>query len=149
MTTRDRIAVALIVLLTISIPIILTSVHPDRERVSIFKKRIEVLRKNLEDEFFPQVRKPLSTYPAEEKLVSYFPDPFSNFSKADWDKFWSFIYRLHDTDDYGKDFSPKRKRQLTRSELEEALSREYPMPFGYFKREHWEEFWRDIIKYGK
>ena len=158
MSIRNIVSIVLLVGLTVSIPAIFKSIKSDafvdiRQKLtgnfSGIYRRMEVLKKNFEDEFTPRIKKPLSTYAAEEKLVIYFPEPFGNSSRGDWDKFWEFIYGTHVTDEYGKDFFPKRRRQLTKKELEEVLVKEYPVPFSYFKAQHWQEFWQEIVKYGE
>jgi len=158
MSIRNIVSIVLLVGLTVSIPAIFKSIKSDafvdiRQKLTgnflgIYR-RMEVLKKNFEDEFTPRIKKPLSTYAAEEKLTTYFAQEFASFNRADWDKFWNFIYGTHVTDDYGKDFYPKRKRQLTKRELEQALAKEYPMPFSYFNKEHWNAFWQDVVKYGE
>lgn len=158
MSIRDKFALVFIIGLSVSIPLIIKSMNSGgfidiRQKLakdfSQINRHLDVLRQNIKDEFFPRIRKPISTYPSEEKLVTYFPEPFGNFTRSDWDKFWNFIYGTHVTDDYGKDFFPKRRRQLTKEELKESLAREYPMPFSYFQAEHWQEFWKEIVKYGE
>ena len=158
MSIRNIVSIVLLVGLTVTIPAIFKSIKSDafvdiRQKLtgnfSGIYRRMEVLKKNFEDEFTPRIKKPLSTYPDEQKLITYFPETFTNFSRSDWDKFWEFIYGIHATDEYGKDFFPKRRRQLTKSELEQALAKEYPTPFSYFQAEHWQEFWKEILKYGE
>jgi hypothetical protein len=94
----------------------------------------------------PKRSRPLSLLQKETELKLYIGEPFRDFNKADWEKFWNVIYGGFPLEDAPREGWPKKIRQLADDEIAEKLARLYPQPFEYFKEEHWKIFFQVISK---
>ncbi|MEW6008696.1 MAG: hypothetical protein AB1629_03595 [Candidatus Omnitrophota bacterium] len=110
-----------------------------------FKLQLGIIKENTRDLIVPPRKQPGSLLLAEEKLKQFLPDPFAKFGQGDWDSFWNLIYGVHETDDYGINYTPKRKRQLNIDEIEEILRQDYPHIFPKFDSQTWHDFWTLIF----
>lgn len=105
------------------------------------------------DNFFygtsPEVKRHrlISTVKKETELQMYVGEPFKSFSRSQWREFWNFIYGAFPKEKPARAGLPNRMRQLTEDEIATELVSRYPMPFGYFKSNHWRMFF-DIV-FGK
>lgn len=105
------------------------------------------------DNFFygtsPEVkrRRPISTAQKEVELKLYVGEPFKSFSYSQWRNFWNLIYGAFEKGEPLRAGLPKRMRQLTEEEIVAELISRYPMPFSYFKSNHWQMFFE--IVFGK
>jgi hypothetical protein len=103
---------------------------------------------NIERELFPERKRSFSLVKQETELKLLLPDPFANFTQAEWEEFWDLIYGLHGYDMPDNPRLPYIKRQLTLPELAEELKSRYDI-FKKFEDQHWQEFWRIILKQRK
>jgi len=101
---------------------------------------------NFTSEFKLERSRPLSTLEREEKLKQFLPNVFGDFSEDDWNDFWKLIYGTFPEQNSANKLLPKKYRQLTLEEIEERLIDYYPDNFGRLGPEHWDYFWRGILK---
>ncbi len=107
--------------------------------------QLGIIKENTRDLINPLRKQPGSLLLAEEKLKQALPEPFAKFEEEDWNIFWDLIYGVHETDDYGINYTPKRKRQLNIDEIEEILRQDYPQIFTRFNAQMWQDFWALIF----
>jgi len=93
-----------------------------------------------------QRHRPLTFEEKETELRLYIGDPFRDFERRDWEKFWNIIYGGFLKQDLERPDLPKRKRQLTEGEIIEELISRYPTPFTFFTESHWQTFFGIIFK---
>ncbi|MBU2540594.1 MAG: hypothetical protein KJ593_01710 [Candidatus Omnitrophica bacterium] len=120
-----------------------TNIASDRQDL---KTQFEIVRANTRDLISPLRKPPYSTLAPQATLAQMLPQAFAEFQEDDWRYFWELIYGVHETDDYGSNYTPKRKRQLSIEEIKETLSYDYPEVFGRFNGQMWEEFWKVVFK---
>ena len=118
--------------------------HPKIDKLRFdFKDKTGILLANLSEILAPPRRHPLSTLELEENLKLNLAVPFAKFTEDDWNWFWHLLYGRHVADLQGW---PRRKRQLTKEEIENALVNYYYRPFGNFDQRKWQIFWRNTLK---
>jgi len=93
----------------------------------------------------PERAKGVTTLENEENLKAYVGEPFRSFRSSDWQKFWNVIYGVYPIDYSQNRRLPPRARQLGYAEMEARLKELYSAPFGYFKEEHWQQFWPLVL----
>lgn len=93
----------------------------------------------------PERAKGLTTLQEEENLKAYLGEPFGSFHPSDWQEFWNVIYGVYPIDYSQNKRLPPKVRQLTYAEMEARLKELYYNPFGYFKEEHWQQFWPIVL----
>lgn len=117
--------------------------HPKTDEArNTFRDKSDILLGNLADSVSPLRKPPLTTIELEENLKSNLPVPFARFGQEDWDWFWNLLYARF-TDDSGG--WPKRKKQLTKYEIQSTLADSY-QPFDRFTERQWNIFWQYILK---
>lgn len=109
-----------------------------KEYLKIKKHNINIIY----DRRSKRYSRPLVTVGRESLLKRYLPDVFKNFSRKDWDEFWSLIYEPVD-EEQGKYIV---KRYLTREEIKDILKSRFVV-FSYLSDAYWNIFF-DII-YGR
>ncbi|MCF7874072.1 MAG: hypothetical protein K9L84_03365 [Candidatus Omnitrophica bacterium] len=88
---------------------------------------------------------PMSLLVAKTKLENFFPDQFvKTLNQDDWDYIFNLIYEP--ISDKQGDFTVKR--YLTKAEIEQELVYQYKFPFSYFRDQHWDYFWKIVLKNG-
>ncbi|UCB56666.1 MAG: hypothetical protein JSV30_05520 [Candidatus Omnitrophota bacterium] len=120
--------------------------HPRLSRMrGTLKEKSETLGTNVFGEFSEEItrRPPISTIELEENLKVGLPVPFAKFSRTDWEEFWQVLYGKYEMDS-GQ--WPRRKRQLSRQEVQTMLGIQYQQPFNSFTEEQWAIFWQRILK---
>lgn len=90
--------------------------------------------------------RPLSLLQMETELKLYIGQPFRDFSRKDWEKFWNIIYGIYPKTDPKEPGLVSKRRQLTEDEIVYELRNMYPQPFTYFREEHWKMFFSIIFK---
>ncbi len=95
-------------------------------------------------DYKPKRHRPVSLLVRETELKLYIGEPFRDFNKSEWEKFWNIIYGVFPKGDPEKPGLVSKKRQLTDDEITYELMKTYPQPFTYFRENHWKMFF-DII----
>lgn len=108
--------------------------------------RAKIFKENTRDLISPPRKQPISSLIAQETLKQALKYPFADFEDEDWEYFWDLIYGVHETDDYGVNYTPKRKRQLSIEEIQEILEYDYPKVFPRFSANSWEGFWKIVFQ---
>jgi len=90
--------------------------------------------------------RPLSLLERETELKLYIGEPFRDFNKSDWEKFWNIIYGIYPKTNPKEPGLVSKRRQLTEDEIVYELKKTYPQPFTYFRQEHWKIFFGIIFK---
>ena len=90
--------------------------------------------------------RPLSLLERETELKLYIGEPFRDFDRNDWGKFWNIIYGIFPKTDPKQPGLVGKRRQLTEDEIAYQVERAYPQPFTYFREEHWKMFFGIIFK---
>lgn len=117
--------------------------HPKINNLrTAFKDKFAVLLENLAESISPARKRPLTTIELEGNLKANLAVPFASFNQRDWQWFWHLLYGRYTQDSDGW---PKRKRQLTKEEIQNILADSY-RPFGRFSPQQWEVFWQRILK---
>lgn len=108
------------------------------------RKNLEVIFENIKTISFPPRRPPYSFLEIQAKLEDFLPDIFADFSEEEWKEFWDLIYGTVE-EDVGVWLKKKRYRSI--KEIEDYLKLHYSYPFMYFRKTHWDLFWK--IVFGK
>lgn len=90
--------------------------------------------------------RPVSLLVRETELKLYIGEPFRDFNKSDWEKFWNIIYGVFPKGDLERPGLVSKRRQLTEDEITYELMKMYPQPFTYFRENHWKMFFGIISK---
>lgn len=107
----------------------------------MLRDTFQTINHNVHVDMLPQKPFPSTAVRAESSLTLFYPPLFGNFCRKDWDEFWDSIYgRTIEKESASKSLI-KKKRLLTKEEIEERLIDSYDIPFIYFNRTHWKEFW--------
>ena len=101
------------------------------------KNFIKARKHNISMEVSPKRKRPLTFIEHEEALRIYLPNIFEKFDSRQWRKFWDLIYEPIKE----KQGSFTVKGYRTKEEIETHLKHEYPDPLGYFRQNHWFDFW--------
>lgn len=104
-----------------------------------------IVRDNFIYSMNPERAKGITTLEEEVNLKTYVGEPFRSFRSSDWQEFWNVIYGVYPIDYSQNQRLAPRARQLTYPEMEARLKELYPNPFGYFKEEHWQQFWSVVL----
>lgn len=104
-----------------------------------------IVMDNLVYSMNPERAKGITSLEKEENLKSYVGEPFKSFRSSDWQEFWNVIYGIYPIDYSDNRRLPPRMKQLGYPEMEARLKELYPTPFGYFKEEHWQQFWPVVL----
>ena len=90
--------------------------------------------------------RPVSLLVRETELRLYIGEPFRDFNKSDWEKFWNIIYGIFPKAGPKEPGLVSKRGQLTEDEITYELMKTYPQPFTYFREEHWKIFFSIIFK---
>lgn len=104
-----------------------------------------IVMDNLVYSMNPERAKGITSLEKEENLKSYVGEPFKRFRSSDWQEFWNVIYGVYPIEHSQNRRLPPSVRQLSYPEMEARLKELYPAPFGYFKEEHWQQFWPVVL----
>ncbi len=108
------------------------------------KEYIDYISYDLNFEF--KRNRPLSLLQRETELKLYIGQPFRDFKRSDWEKFWDIIYGIFPKKEPKEPGLVSKRRQLTEDEIIYELKKAYPQPFTYFRPEHWNIFFSIIFK---
>lgn len=108
------------------------------------KEYIDYISYDLNFEF--KRHRPLSLLERETELKLYIGEPFRDFNRSDWEKFWNIIYGIFPKAGPKEPGLVSKRRQLTEDEITYELMKTYPQPFTYFREEHWKMFFSIIFK---
>jgi hypothetical protein len=90
--------------------------------------------------------RPVSLLVRETELRLYIGEPFRDFNRSDWEKFWNIIYGIFPKAGPKEPGLVSKRGQLTEDEITYELMKTYPQPFTYFREEHWKIFFSIIFK---
>ena len=91
-------------------------------------------------------QRPLSLLERETELKLYIGEPFRDFNRSDWEKFWNITYGIFPKSNPKQPGLVGKRRQLTEDEIAYELKEMYPQPFAYFQQEHWKIFFGIVLK---
>lgn len=121
---------------------------PIKEKLAFHLERISIYF----DNFFyhasskPERHRPVSLLERETELKLYIGQPFRDFTRKDWARFWNLIYGAFPKEAPEKQGLPRKARQLTQGEIASELILRYPNPFSYFQKNHWEMLFSIVLK---
>lgn len=92
----------------------------------------------------PERKRPLSFLKRQVDLQMFIGEPFKSFSEEDWNEFWNIVYGGFAMDEAGAGL-PRRMRQMSKEEIENALTERYPQPFAYFDERVWKQFFEILF----
>ncbi|MBU2103318.1 MAG: hypothetical protein ABH865_08360 [Candidatus Omnitrophota bacterium] len=117
------------------------SYKPTKKLIDTTGALINATKHNLAMEVSPGRSPKITLIEKEAYLRMFAPDLFSNFNERDWQKFWAIIYQP--VKDKSGGFVIKRYR--TKEEIMAILVDQYPNPFSFLQKEHWDIFWQDVV----